>query len=349
MAYMAFVTLLPLLLACPKGKPKKIAPEPDTELQSSIDAAWATFVVSDIEMQCGFSGEDNQAGGFYAEVPGTCCTGTNTANQGSTTPTRDLSVKMITMSFNSTFCLDGKLRHGSVLAKYGMNPTVFTNPLQAPGSIYAHDYSFGALVTLSDYRVDGWLIETQNGEPALLRNTLSSPAYDPSKVQLTWTFSGKFIFIHPSDPSKNITWEGTLRKTLVNSTDKRVFKATLNHTNDSLINWKKGIVSYEVNAKGFTSGNIPFTIEVNSANPLIRDFSCSPDKIADVTNTGTVIFQRISEFHPFISGIMAFTTGSKYPRQVYFGNEGLADLPGQCDNSGEILIKGNTYRVDFRK
>jgi hypothetical protein len=39
----------------------------------------------------------------------------------------------------------------------------------------------------------------------------------------------------------------------------------------------------------------------------------------------------------------------KYPRQIYFGNEGNATLSAQCDNSAEVLIKGISYRIDLMK
>ena len=63
-----------------------------------------------------------------------------------------------------------------------------------------------------------------------------------------------------------------------------------------------------------------------------------------------------SEFHPFKNGIVSFTVGSAYPRQIYYGNEVESQipapeeqLPAQCDNKGIVLIKGISYRVDFMK
>ncbi len=336
------------VLSCGKRKPN-VAPEPDTELQSSIDAAWATFVITELDAQCGFMGEDAGLSHFYTAVPGTEFTGTNSATQGSMTITRDPADERITMSFNKTSCVDGRYRDGSLSMRYKIDPTIFTNPVQQQGNIYTKDYSFASVVDLFEYKLDGWLITTLPGTSATLRNTVANANYDPATVKLTWTFTGKFKFQHPTDTSKNIIWSGTLKKTLTNSTDKKVFKATANHKTDSLINWRKGVVSYEVNATGFTSRTIPFTIEVTSANPLIRDYSCTPDRVADVTLNGTTPVTRFDTFHPISSGIMSFTTGTQYPRQVYFGSEGHSGSPLQCDNTGEVLIKGNLYRIDFKK
>jgi hypothetical protein len=48
-------------------------------------------------------------------------------------------------------------------------------------------------------------------------------------------------------------------------------------------------------------------------------------------------------------GIASFTVAELYPRQIYYGNEGEPGLPLQCDNTGEVLIKGISYRVNFMK
>ena len=53
--------------------------------------------------------------------------------------------------------------------------------------------------------------------------------------------------------------------------------------------------------------------------------------------------------HPFVNGIATFKPSQKYPRQVYFGNESNVNLAWQCDNAGEVFIKGIAYRVNFRK
>jgi hypothetical protein len=72
--------------------------------------------------------------------------------------------------------------------------------------------------------------------------------------------------------------------------------------------------------------------------------------------TGSVAILK-QEFHPFISGIASFTVADKtgtaaYPRQIFYGNEGSpvdAVTGDQCDNTGEVYIKGISYRVDFRQ
>src|ERR1043166_2296567 len=64
----AFFCLALIFAACPK-KPVN-GPEPDKEIQSSLDAIWATFVITDIEQICAFGGEGNPYPDFYVDRPG---------------------------------------------------------------------------------------------------------------------------------------------------------------------------------------------------------------------------------------------------------------------------------------
>jgi hypothetical protein len=106
-----------------------------------------------------------------------------------------------------------------------------------------------------------------------------------------------------------------------------------------------------------TSATIPFKMTIDANTPLVRDFLCSSDPVSNVTSSGAAGSTTISiakeEHHPFIKGIASFTTGTPaqnlYPRQIYFGNEGNPDTAPQCDNTGEVLIKGISYKVNFRK
>ena len=59
-----------LLLGCKKAEPN-VPPVADTETQTAVDAAWATYVVTDIDMMCSFLGENECVNHFYIDVPGT--------------------------------------------------------------------------------------------------------------------------------------------------------------------------------------------------------------------------------------------------------------------------------------
>ncbi len=341
---------------CKKPEPN-VEPEADMETQSAIDAIWATYVVTDIDQICAFMAENQLDQHFYTSVAGS----------GPTTPDRDSAAKYLKMGYNKTLCIDGRVRDGSIFMNY--KPHLIDNPRANPNSNYYRDFGFAGRITLSEYKVDGWLIKLYNDlAPAYVYNTLTTHLYDPKTVQLTWSVEGKFLMRHPTDSMKNIVWDGKLKKTLINSTNPKVFAVT----KQSSINWSLAKVKYSGPCEGMTSKTIPWKMEIDPVTPLIRDFQCFPDKISSVattTNAGMVAM-RFEEHHPFVSGVASFTTGTAeekiYPRLIYLGDatnvtvdESKVDQPAPplpqnppqwpCDNTGQILIKGVSYKVNFRK
>ncbi|MCC6370449.1 MAG: hypothetical protein IT236_05525 [Bacteroidia bacterium] len=339
-----------LLIACKKPTPN-VVPEPDTEFQSSKDAVWATQVISDIETQCSFMAEGNRSNHFYTEIPGTA-----TGNQGTVTSTFDPSFTYINMGFFKSKCLDGHEREGTVFIKidgFSQNEINTFFPRRQPDSRYTHSYGFGGFITLSEYKVDGWKIETVDGIPAVLTNEMTDPSWDPAVSPLKWTLKGRFKFTHPTDPSQNIYWEGELTKTCLNSTDKNnVFNATKNHTTDGIVKWENAKISYSGKVSGYTAGNKSFNMVINPQTELVRDFTCYAYLVGGVELSPAVSIRK-QEFHPFVSGVAQLTTNDDkgaplYPRSIYFGNEGNPDLQSQCDNTGEVEVKGISYKIDFK-
>lgn len=338
------------LLNC-KPKPN-VVPEPDTEVQSAVYASYSTYIASDIEMICSFLGEDAFLNHFYSEYPGSSSgnTGTVTCIRDTHTTGND-KTRRLSMTFNKTRCKDGRLRDGSVIMDYGKNTDY-------PNANYTRAPYFVGAIYFANYIVDGWEIELFNpGAPVYLYNTVPSPTYNPRNINLTWKFAGKLKFTNLTDPNKNMVWEGELFKTLTNTNDPKVIVSQT-----TAITWSLAVINYTghvsgsgptVDEDGVITPNVPFHMVINPEYPLTRDFQCSPDKVAGVVPPvgTTTITTNIEEHHPFISGVVSFTTGSQYPRQIYYGNEGEREtLPtAQCDNTGEVLIKGISYRVNFMK
>lgn len=339
-----------VFMGCPKKEPN-VEPEADTETETAVDAAWATYCVTDIDQICAFMGENQLLEHFYVPDAAVSTSGTITA-------VRDTNSKALIMGFNKTRCLDGKFREGSVFMYYKKDP--ISNPNANENSRYYRDFGFVGRISLSEYKVDGWLITLYDGAaPAYVYNLLKSKDYDPKNTKLSWRIAGKFLFTHPTDPSRNIIWDGELIKTLENSTDKDIFPVS----KELPINWirrdlkpkKAAYLTYSGHVNGFTNATVPFKMTIDKNTPLVRDFNCSADPVLGAhvpAGTNTVVV-RAEEHHPFIKGIASFTTGvndtEKYPRQIYFGNEGNPGLAQQCDNEGMILIRGISYKVDFRK
>ena len=341
-----------------KPKTENVAPEPDMETTTSLDASWATFMITDVDMICAFLGENDLNPKFYMQIPGT---ENPVLGTGTVTPSRNPG-QSINIAFNKSKCLDGHERDGTIFMDFKYDP--LNNPGANPNSQYYHEYGYAGRISLINYYVDGWKIDEYDEKfPGYLYNELTGN----KTGQYRWRIAGKYRFTHPTDTTKNMVWDGKLYKTLVNF-DK---PSVLSYTRSVVITWTNSIVSYSGDVDGRTnvlrnpqadpldmsadlSGGVPFKFSVGVNNQLVRDFSCYPDKVGGIKlDPGTggtfTMTPRYEEYHPFVSGIASFTTGSKYPRQIYYGNEGNPDLTSQCDNTGEVLIKGISYRVNFRK
>lgn len=292
------------------------APVADMELQSSVDASFANTIVTDIDMICGFLGE-NTYPKFVAPAPG---------NSGSISIINNtITPKSASITFNNTKCIDGKTRTGSIVMTYS-----FTDV----NSSYYRDYGFIGKITLNNYVVDGWSV--RDSTVFIVKNEATSATPNPATTKLKWSLDGNFNIKNIADPTKKITWVGKLNKVLSNT-------AQLAPNNLTAITWSLGVVQYDGAFSGFTSGNTPYTYTVGVDNPLIRNYTCSPDKVAGIVTTPSVAIVS-SEFHPFISGVASFTTSAKEPRAIDYGTEG-----SPCDNSGTVTIKGISYKIDFMK
>lgn len=353
----SLLALTSLLVTCKKEK--NVPPEQDTETETAVQASWALYAVTDVEQMCAFMGENQLEGHFYDEIPGT-----NTVSA-----TRDTASKVLNMSFNNSSCVDGRFRSvGSVFMDYGYSTLDYIKAYYDKYGVkdtkprYYHEYGFLGRISLSNYVVDGWKVVTDSTVDShfcgVVYNDMGKTDYDPKAAPLKWRFVGQFVLYKPrpdtAKPQEAITVKCDLVKTLTNSTAVKVFSATVNNKNSS-ITWSLGVVSYSGKIEGKTTNGEKFKMEISETSPLVRDFTCFPDKVAGVTvGTGTMpLIPRNEEHHPFISGIASFTTAKEgkdlYPRKIYYGNEGNTDLTAQCDNTGEVLIKGISYKVNFWK
>lgn len=337
-----------VFFACKKEP--NVPPTEDKEVQTSIDASYATFLVSDIEMIASWMGEDASFGvqKFYVPSP---------VSQGTVTVIRNTSANVLTFNFNNTTCMDGRVRDGSIFMRY-KEQIYSTYPLTGNEN-YIRDFNFTGRITCEEYKVDGWLVDNKdyensnpntNNTTVLIRN-LRPDNKTPIVGNLKWSFEGGFTMKKNQD---SMAWKGSWTKTLDNTSNTKVFATNA----QSAINWSIAVISYVGEAKGYTPGNVPYSIKYYEKYPLRRDFTCFPDKVAGVglspTSTLTPV---ISESHPFTSGVASFTTGTAYPREIYYDNtqitfgssESPVPLPSQCDNKASVQIKGVFYPIDLKK
>lgn len=329
-----------LMGGCGKKEPN-VAPEPDTEVQTALDASWMTYVVSDIDMMCSFLGVDVPYEHFYEPIEDSV----KGPFSGNIDATRDLSQERLSINFYDCWSKDGIWRRGEVRLIY--DPDDKVNPKANPNATYYHRYGFGGLLALSDFRVQrvGDTLPYLLSMPA--NGTIMNVMATPSDQNMKWKIEAKFKFTHPTDETGNsdMTWEGVFYKTLENRSTPGVVDTTKNPA----ITWSLAVCGYYGEATG-KIGNKPFTFSVKESERLIRDFTCTPDRVGGVSiDPNNNLVQRDETHHPFVKGIASFIIGSQYPRQIYFGNEGNPGLAWQCDNVGEVMIKGIAYRVNFIK
>lgn len=308
---------------------KKEAPSPvaDTEFESAVDASYANTIATDIDAIVGFLGE-NAYVKFFNVAPGQA---TLTAN----------NVSGVSSSFTwpaNTKCADGKTRSGTIVVTYS-----FTDV----NADYYRDYGFIGFVSLNNYVVDGWMVDDSTTMPAnnttprfTITNLAPSANPNPATTKLKWQIAGHLNMTNVLDPTKKMTWIGKLNKTISNTS------SLLPPPNNlTPITWTMAVVEYDGEFKGVTPGNVPYTYTVGTEKPLMRNYTCSSDKVLGITTTPSVTAIN-SEFHPFISGVASFTTAEKDPRAIDFNG---TDAVSPCDNSGSITIKGISYKVDFKK
>lgn len=336
------------ILSCTKEP--NVAPVPDTETQSSVYASYANFIASDIDQVCSFLGGDQLLSHFYIDYPGTA-----TGITGSLTVTRDtnvvingIKIKQVSISWNKTKCLDGVDRDGTIIMRY--------NKKNVANADYIHRAGFEAEIYFSNYKVNGWLIELSDPANPMRLNIATASTVVPTGPNLAWTIIGKLKMQHPTDINKNMIWETQgLTKTLENTNEAKVYDPK---KQAGAITWSLGVVNYVGKVFGNcpridSTGKVteilaPYTMTVNPNFALTRDFKCFPVTVSGVAFTQTVgvLAVRTLEFHPYNKGITTFTVSNAYPREIYYGGEGNS-LPYQCDNTGEVLLKGNSYRVNF--
>jgi hypothetical protein len=333
--YTFVVFTLILLTGCKKTDAPPVTPEtpatpsdPESskEVQTALDIAWATYVITDIEQMCAFMAENELFNTFYTHLPGT-----PPLNQ--VTVERNVQAKDLRALFNDSPCLDGRMRQGTIFMRYTFDPV--RRPGANPNSEYYDEYGFSGQLSLLNYRVDGWRVENYDPRfPAYVYNEMKGIPFYPKTTKHKWQIAGKFKLTHVTDTfaQRSIVWDGKIFKTLENTSDPLVYSITRLIP----INWSLAVCSYTGNVKGLTNSDNPFNLEAGTLNdPLVRDFTCNPDKIAE-------------EHHPFIKGSASFTTGSVYPCQIYFGDVSNP-AHGQCDSVGLVKIKGVSFKVNYRK
>lgn len=327
------IALIALALISCKKTPDE-PPVQDKEFQSAIDASAALTTVTDIDMMVAQSSEYSYMlfySTFGATTNNTC------------TIVRDTLNNINTITFNNALGADGKVRNGKIIVDY---TKCSTGTITAGGQQYIRNPNHMSKVSFISYSVGKYSIK-DSSSITVINNT--DAGYSRSVTPLSWSISGSLYLADTTDNNASkeldISWNGSLQKTLTNSTSNTihpsanlpiVWTTTNNAVNPNAIN---GILKYEGTFTGVTGKTIPYTFKTESDSPLYSYLGCSPDYYIN------------KQQHPITKGKVKFSTKDKdgkelTDRMLFFGDQ---DDNSYCDNSGILYINGISYNIDFQK
>ncbi|MFN7912925.1 MAG: hypothetical protein ACK5QC_13980 [Bacteroidota bacterium] len=334
----AFAAVAIIFTGCGK---KNTSPEPtaDTKFESTIDAAYANAVVTEVEDIAAYLADDNTPSSKLFANAGSSGTISYTTVPGSA----------YAIAYNGTVtCIDGRKRSGVVSVNFSSAPAN-SKSYRKPG--------YRATVTLTGYEVDGVKVRV-NGPSAVnsftIFNATPTASFNARATSLVWEIDGDFTLASATD---SMTWKGKLTKMLTNSTNSLVMAG--NNFTTSPILWSKNTSTATPGAfltyKGTIEGKVnkktedyKFEMSSDPSMMMSRDYNCSPDKIIIRTAPTLSVMTVNSEWHPYSAGMATITVASeKEPRIVDFSNG--SPVGSSCDNSVFITVKSTTYPVNLKK
>src|SRR5207253_7866271 len=129
---------------------------------------------------------------------------------------------------------------------------------------------------------------------------LSIPSTPNPGTNLTWAITASVSIIKPNNNGV-ISWSCARTKELMNTNDTNCYRGQ-----SRFIVWRKAIVKLNGNASGVNARGENYTAV---ATNLVRDFNCAPDV-------------NRPRRHPFISGTVSYTPGTRPTRLIDFGSGG---------------------------
>jgi hypothetical protein len=292
--------------SCTKGK-TNTAPEPDKETATASDMAMVELIASDM----GEIAAQGLDGGMVIFAGNTVTPITSTQPF----PNRVLT-------FSNTTGWDGRTRTGNF---------EFDENQSYPGATFYRNPGYVATATVTNYIVDNY---TVNVNTFKIVNT--SPNNWVIGQDLTWEHTYNFEVKKPDGTS--ITYDGTQTKLMsgykfgTTASTVAVVQGTAATVN-SIIWQRADSVKFYGKSTGLTATGQTYTKTVDKSKPLIRNYTCAPQKIVPAS------ISTRNERHPFVKGIMLFKLPSKGDRTIDFGNY-------TCDYNVNITIDGITYQQD---
>ena len=294
-----FLLLLSLfVLACRKDDP---APSTDSDTTSASDDAIAETIVNDLEAVGAEAAENQGSLTNFKSASGTAISLANCA-------TVSIVNKIITVDFGtSCLCNDGRTRSGKLIYDFSASSPSTAIRYRNPG--------FDMKLSSQNYVVDGYSVTITSKQ---VKNTtpLTLPTGLNPGTNLTWSINSNISIVKPSNAG-TITRLTSYTKELLNTNDTNCYRGQFKS-----IVWTLAKVKFNGNSNGINLKGENYT---NTATDLVRDMNCSP-------------FPNKPKRHPFISGKLNHTPGTKATRYIDYGN-------GACDINATVTINGVIYNI----
>lgn len=306
-AGLTMVILFSLVLTVSSCRKKEPEPEPvpDTEQSTAADNNLAEGTAADIDAMGSQASENSELSTFRMNGNGMYSSNVLTVAPCATVSTVPAS-RVFTVDFGSS-CIgrDGRVRSGKLVYDFSASPT---------SAIYYRNPGFIMKVTSYNYIVNGHQVNIIN---KTVKNTtpINLPSTPNPGTNLTWSVNAN-ISITKSGGGV-ITWLCNRTKELTNTNDTNCYRGQSLH-----IIWAKAIVKLNGSASGVNARNESYA---SVATNVVRDFNCSPDL-------------QHPHRHPFISGTVSYTPGTRPVRLINYGN-------GACDLNATVTINGVSYNI----
>ncbi len=292
--------------SCRKKEKETPAEEEDTEQSTSTDNNVAESFAADIES----IGSQVSDGGSLSTYKTTGTSGIE-AMESSSCAVITISGQTVTVDFGTAGCIgqDGRTRTGKLIYDFSASVS---------GATHYRNPGFSMNVTSQSYVVDNYTVNIGNKTVSnITPNTIAS-GVNPG-TNLKWSVAANVSIVKPNNAG-TISWTCSRTKELTNTSDTNCYKGQ-----SRPIVWTKAIVKLNGSASGVnTNGENYSAVATN----LVRDFNCAPDPVLRPHR------------HPFISGTIVYTPGSRPVRTIDFGN-------GACDMNATVTINNHVYTVNL--
>jgi hypothetical protein len=293
--------------SCRKKEKEEIVKTEDNEQVTANDNNLAEGIASDIDLMGSQVSENGSLSSF--KTTGSTSSAAELGLASVCATVSGVGTQIITVDFGSTPCIgaDGRTRSGKLIYNFSAS-----SPSTA---VYYRNPGFNVNVTSLNYVVDGYQVNIISKN---INNTTSAsiPTGINPGTNLTWAITANISITKPNNST--LSWTCNRTKELLNTNDPACYQGQT-----TAINWSQAQVKINGNSSGTNAQGESFTA---TATNLVRYMTCTPD----ANRPGR---------HPFISGTLAYTPGTRLTRTINFGSV------NSCDFNAVLSIANQTFNI----